>query len=82
MSALPQLILRPRHRLARRDVELCAHEIDAGHELRHRMLDLQARVHLEEVKLPFRRDDELDRSRVLIRNAARRGDRRFRHPLP
>ncbi len=25
------------------------HQIDAVHELRHRMLDLQARVHLEEV---------------------------------
>jgi hypothetical protein len=29
------------------DPDLPAHEIDAGHHLRHRMLDLQAGVHLE-----------------------------------
>ena len=36
--------------LAARDADLPAHEIDAGHHLRDRMLDLQPRVHLEEVE--------------------------------
>src|SRR5581483_3975289 len=35
-------------RVAARDTELLAHEVDARHELRDRMLDLDARVQLEE----------------------------------
>ena len=46
------------------------------------MLDLQARVHLEEVELAVRRDDELDRAGVPVVDAARRRDRGLRHPLP
>ena len=48
VAALRQLVLRPRQRLAVRDGELRANQIDAGHGLRDRMLDLQPRVHLEE----------------------------------
>ena len=36
--------------LAARDADLPMDEVDAGHHLGHRMLDLQPRVHLEEVE--------------------------------
>ena len=38
-------------RLAGGDADLLAHQVDAGDHLGHRMLDLQARVHLDEVEL-------------------------------
>src|SRR5690606_28592177 len=33
------------------DADLLVHEVDAGDRLRHRMLDLQARVHFDEIEL-------------------------------
>src|SRR4029077_12808718 len=46
--------------LATRDADLLAYQVDPQHRLRHWMLDLEACVHLQEIKL-FTRDDELDR---------------------
>src|SRR5205085_8257517 len=43
--------------------------------------DLQARVHLQEIKIAGRGNDELDRSGVSIFDAFRRGDRRLGHLL-
>ena len=43
-------VLRPRQRLARCDQQLRAHQVDAGDLLGDRMLDLQPRVHLEEIE--------------------------------
>ena len=40
-----------RKRLAAGDPDHLAHQVDAGDHLRHRMLDLDARVHLQEVEL-------------------------------
>ena len=82
MPALRELVLRPRQRLAAGDVDLRANEVDVEYELRHRMLDLQARVYFEEVELAVRRDDELDRSGIPIVHASCCGDCRLRHPLP
>ncbi len=48
------------------DVELQPHEIEAGDHLRHGMLDLKARVHLQEEEPPVRAENELDRAEVLI----------------
>ena len=45
-----QLVLGLRQRLAGRDAQLPLHQIEAGDHLGHRMLDLQARVHLHEVE--------------------------------
>ena len=45
------IILLQRQRLARRDAELPLHEIEPGHGLGDRMLDLQSRVHLEEIEV-------------------------------
>ena len=33
------------------DADLLAHQIDAGHQLRHRVLDLDAGIHFDEVKV-------------------------------
>ena len=50
--------------LAARDADLPLHEVDAGHHLRDRMLDLQPRVHLEEVERAILVEQELDRAGV------------------
>ena len=41
------------------DLDLLAHQVDAGDHLGHRVLDLQARVHLDEVELAVL-EQELD----------------------
>ena len=45
--------------LARRDPELLPDDVDPRHHLRHRMLDLQPGVHLEEVEVPVAVHEEL-----------------------
>ena len=47
VSARSGSIVEP---LAARDADLPLHQIEAGHHLGDRMLDLQPRVHLEEVE--------------------------------
>jgi len=47
--------------LAGGDEHLLAYEVDAGHELRDRVLDLNARVHLEEEVVPLAVEEALDR---------------------
>ncbi len=66
------------HRLSRGDAKLLAHEIDTVHELRNRMFDLDARVHLEEVEFARRREQEFDRAGTDVPDRARRRRRRFR----
>jgi len=46
--------------LAVRDPDLLAHDVDASHHLRHRMLDLDPRVHLEKMELSVGHVQELD----------------------
>ena len=63
--------------LAARDPDLPAHQIDAGHHLGDRMLDLQPRVHLEEVEAAVFVEQELDRAGVGVADRLRdRGGRR------
>src|SRR4029078_918347 len=45
-----------------------------------RMLALDSRVHLEEVELPVRVEEELARSGVGVARSARRRDRGLAHP--
>ena len=54
------------HLGARRDHDLALHQVDIGHHLRHRMLHLDARVHLDEVQPPVLIHQELDRPRIPI----------------
>ncbi len=76
------LALLERQRLAGGDAELPFDQIEAGDRLGDRMLDLQARVHLEEIEVAGpqaarRVDDELDRAGADISDRPRRGDRRL-----
>ena len=58
------VLLRERQLLAGGDADLRLDQVDAGHHFGHRMLDLNAGVDLDEVKIAFLIDDELDRAGV------------------
>ena len=51
MTAPIDITLRKRKPLAGRHANLFAHEIEACHQLRHWMLNLQTRIHLEKIKI-------------------------------
>ena len=81
VAALREVCLRPRQRLAGGDEQLRAHQIDAGDRFGDRMLDLQPRVHLEEVeraRVALAFEQELDRAGVDVAEprARRRRPRR------
>src|SRR6202030_90797 len=58
-------------RLARGDAKLRLHQVDVGDLLGHGVLDLDARVHLDEDVVARRVDQELDRARVDVADLAR-----------
>ncbi len=60
-------------RLSGGDAELLAHEVEAGDLLAHGVLDLEARVHLEERDRAVRADEELARARALVFRLAEDG---------
>ena len=62
--------------LAARDPDLPADQIEAGHHLGDRMLDLQPRVHLEEVEAAVFVEEELDGAGVGVADASSRRRRR------
>ena len=66
-------VLRQTQDFSAGDADLLFHEVDSGDELGHRVLDLQAGVHLHEEELvgPVRRHDELDRARPGVADTAR-----------
>ena len=64
VPALAQVFLPEGEPLAARDADLQLHEVLAGDHLRDRVLDLQARVHLQEVGPPLGVDQELEGARV------------------
>ena len=74
MAREPHLLLRERQALAARHAELPFDEVEAGDRLGHRMLDLQARVHLEEVEGAVGAEQELDRAGAAIADRLGRGD--------
>ena len=84
VTALREALLREGQRLARRDAQLRVHQIDAGHAFGDRMLDLQARVHLEEIEarvVAVAFEQELARAGVAIADRLGGGDGRRAHPL-
>src|SRR5437868_8073069 len=52
-SSRNDVFLLERQPLARRNTHLPLHEVDARHQLGHGMLDLEARVHLQEIEAPI-----------------------------
>ena len=60
--------LLERQRLTRGDADLLFHKIDAGHHFRDRVLDLNARVDLDEVEPVVGVDEEFTGSRVDVSN--------------
>jgi hypothetical protein len=65
----PDLILRQRQLFAERHPQLPFHQIDAGDHLGHGMLDLQARVHLDEIELAVL-EQEFDGSHAAVAELA------------
>ena len=65
-------------RLTRRDAQLQLDQIEPGDQLGDRMLDLQARVHLQKVQLAGRVGHELDRARAAIVGRAHHGKGRLK----
>ena len=61
-----------RELLAGGDAQLLAHDVDARAELRHGMLDLKARVQLDEVEAPVGAEQELEGACVAIADGAAR----------
>src|SRR6185295_11712528 len=75
--------LRKRKRGARGHRDLFAHQVEPGNQFSHRMLYLQAGVHLEKIK--FARHvgvKELDRSGADVAHATGNLDRSVAHTLP
>ena len=75
MAAPGHILLFEGQRLARRQPDLEFDQVDAGHQLGHRMLDLEARIHLQEVEVGLFHQ-ELDGAEVLVadRSCARAGN--------
>ena len=78
MASGRDLVLPQRQRLAERDPQLPLHEIETGDHLGDGMLDLQTRVHLDEIE-PVRIGDEFDGAGADIAGGLGCGPRRRRH---
>ncbi len=76
------LILGKGQALARRDGKLQLDEVQSGHQFGHRVLDLQAGIHLQEAEVPGGIEQEFDRPGPDIADRPRRRDRRRAEPRP
>src|SRR3569832_618008 len=63
------------------DADLLLHDVDAGDLFRHRVLHLQARVHLHEIELAVLVHEEFDGAGVLIFHGLRRAHRELAEQL-
>ena len=72
------VVLRPRQPLAGGDAQLRLDEVDAGDQLGHRVLDLDARVHLDEVELVVL-VQELERAGAAVADLGARGGDALAH---
>ena len=73
VAALDQLLLRPGQPLAGGDPKLRLYQVDAGDHFGDGVLDLQPRVHLEEIEtgaIALAFEQELDGSRIAVAGGA------------
>src|SRR5207302_206247 len=74
-AAHGDVFLRQAQHFAGRDTQLRLNQVDAGYELGYGMLDLDARIDLDEVEIARRVvEEKLDRAGVLVRGLAHHGD--------
>src|SRR5207245_5376865 len=73
VAAAGHVGLRNCQPLAARDADLLLHDVDARRHLRHRMLDLQPRVHLDEVERAVLVEELEGADAAVTDLAARRG---------
>ena len=73
------VLLRQRELLAGGDADHLLDEVDAGDQFGHGMLDLQARVHLQEVEALVLAGDELDGAGGIVIHGLRQRDRLLAH---
>ena len=78
-SVLREILLLERQRRSRRDLDLRLDQIEARDQLGHRMLDLDAGVHFEEVEVALGVDQEFDRAGVGVVDGLGGLDRDFTH---
>ena len=71
-SVNPERLLCLRHRLAGSRAQLPFHEVDAGNEFGHGVLDLQPRIHFHEIKLLRWIEKKFDCSGADVADGARR----------
>ena len=71
VAAAGDLLLAQRQRLAGGDAQLPLDQVQPGDRLGHRVLDLQPRVHLDEVEAARLVEQELDRAGVLVAGGQR-----------
>ena len=68
-----------RELLAGGDPDHLLDEIDAGDEFGHRMLDLEPRIHLQEIEAPVLPGDELDGAGAVVADRLGERDRLLAH---
>src|SRR5215467_5154615 len=74
------IVLRKRQTLPICDTNLQVHEIQASDQFRHRMFDLQASVHLEEIEILLLIDQEFDGTGIGIPSRLCDPDGDLSHP--
>ena len=79
VAAQRDVLLRERQRLAGGDADLQVHQVESGDQFGDRMLDLQARIHLEEIEIALLIHQELDRAGVGVAGGLRDPDGDLAH---
>ncbi len=77
--AVDDVLLLERQLLPRRHADLLADQVYAGHQFRHRVLDLDAGVHLDEVELVVAVHEELARPGRVVPGRLRQPHRTLAH---
>src|SRR5450756_836972 len=81
-TARPYVVVHRRKLLARGNAQLPLDKIESSYELRHGMLHLEPRIHLEEVEIRVRAKKKLTSPRIDVSGSADNAHGGFSHPLP